>query len=198
MKRIIFITVILLCTSGLYAQKDSNFYRHETRISVGDAFLPMMFWTYEPWGDRKNNANLYANVAFSYSYRPVKWFWVGGNFINYFGEKIYYDWREYDVKGEFKDFSISKIKYCAVIAPEIRFSYLNRKSVILYSALSGGICIENGFSTNHFKYPEINYYFHLTCFGFSCNFGKNSKIFLGAEFGLGLKSFGNIHGGYRF
>ena len=198
MKRIVFIIVILICTSALHAQKDSNFYRHEARVSVGDAFLPMIFWMYEPLGDKRNMAGLYVNVAFSYFYRPVRWFWVGGNFINYFGNRIYYNWREYDINGNFKDFSISKIKYCAVLAPEIRFSYLNRKKVILYSALSGGICFENGFSTNKYNYPEINAYFHLTCFGFSCNFGKNSNIFLGAEFGLGLKSFGNIHGGYRF
>jgi hypothetical protein len=64
--------------------------------------------------------------------------------------------------------------------------------------LSGGICFENGFNTRHYKYPEINYYFHITLFGFSVNFGKNNTIFLGGEFGVGMKSFGNIHGGYRF
>jgi hypothetical protein len=199
MKRIIFIAVVLLFASSGYAQKDSSFYKHEVKMSVGDAFIAMVFWTYEPWQrDRRNNAELYANVSFSYFYRPVKWFWVGGNFINYIGNRIHYDWREYYPNGKYRDFSVSKIKYCCVAAPEIRFSYLNHKSAILYSALSGGIGWENGFDRRHYKYPEINYYFHITLFGFSCNFGKNKNIFLGGELGLGFKGFGNIHGGYRF
>ena len=72
MKKIIIITVVLLSASGLYAQKDSTFYKHEVKMSIGDAFLPMIFWTYDAWGDRRNNADLYTNVSFSYSYRPVK------------------------------------------------------------------------------------------------------------------------------
>ena len=198
MKRIIFITTILLSTLVLSAQKDSTFYKHEVKVSVGDAIVAEIFWTYDAWGDQRNNAHLYTNISFSYLYRPVKWFWIGGNFINYLGNRIYYNWREYDVDGNFKDFSKSKIKYCAVIAPEIRFSYLNRKAIILYSALSAGICFENGFSSKRYKYPEINYYFHLTYFGFSGNFGKNNNIFLGGELGVGMKGFGSIHGGYRF
>jgi len=167
-------------------------------VSAGDAFLANFFWTYDTWGDPRNNANLYANVALSYFYRPLKWFWVGGNFVNYLGSKISYNWREYDTDVNYKDLSKSKMKYCAVIAPEIRFSYLNTKEVILYSALSGGVCVEDGFTKNHYKYPEINFYFHITMFGVSGNLGKNKNIFLGGEFGIGMKGFGNIHCGYRF
>jgi len=198
MKRIILFAAILLFTSALFAQKDSTFYKHEVKISVGDAFWGNVFWTYNAWGDSRNNEKLYANISLSYFYRPLKWFWVGGNFVNYFGSKISYSWREYDVIGNYKDFSKSKIKYCAVIAPEIRFSFLNRKEIILYGALSGGVCFENGFNTYRYKYPEINYYFHITLFGLSANFGKKNNIFLGGEFGLGYKGFGNIHAGYRF
>jgi hypothetical protein len=64
--------------------------------------------------------------------------------------------------------------------------------------LSGEICIENGFSTNRYKYPEINYYFHVTLFGISGNFGKDKNIFIGGESGIGFKGFCNIHAGYRF
>ena len=198
MKRIIYIVTILFFTSGLSAQKDSTFYKHEVKISLGDATWAQIFWTSNAWGDKRNNADLYANISFSYFYRPVKWFWAGGNFVNYFGSIIHYDWREYDVNGHYRDFTKSKLKYCAVIAPEIRFSYLNRKTVILYSALSGGIGLENGFDSKRYKYPEVNYYFQITYFGFSCNFGKNSNIFLGGEAGVGFKGFFNFHGGYRF
>ena len=201
MKRIIFIAITLFFALALYAQKDTTFYRHEVKMSLGDALLAQTLWTYNAWGDlneRKNNANLYANLSFSYFYRPVKWLWIGGNFVNYIGSRIYYDWREYYPNGKFQDFSKSKIKYCAAIAPEIRFSFLNKKSVILYGALSGGIGFENGFSTNRYKYPEINYYFHITYFGFSCNLGENKNIFLGGEVGGGFKGLFIFHGGYRF
>ena len=201
MKKIILIATILFFTVLSYAQKDTSFYRHELKASIGDAFWAQLFWTYDSWGNenvRKNSANLYANISFSYFYRPVKWFWVGGNFINYIGNKIDYEWREYYPDGNFHDFSKSKLKYCAVIAPEIRFSYLNKKGVILYSAFSGGVCIENGYNRVNNTYPEINYYFHITLFGFSINFGEKNNIFLGGESGLGFKGFNNFHGVYRF
>jgi len=126
MKRIIFIAVILLFASKGFAQKDSTFYRNEVKLSVSDAILATIFWTSD-WIDKRNNAALYANVSVSYFYRPVKWLWVGGNFVNYFGERISYDLREYYPDGKYSDISTSKIKYCGVVAPEIRFSYLNRK-----------------------------------------------------------------------
>lgn len=197
MKQTIFIAIILLCTSSLYAQKDNEFYKNEIKASVGDALLAVPFWTHD-WSNSKNSANLYANLSFSYLYRPVKWFWVGGNFVNYFGDIIHYDWREYNIDGSFRDFSKSKMKYCAVIAPETRFSYLNRDRTVLYSAFSAGVGLKNGYDSKWQKYPQTIWYFHITCFGFSINFGTDDNIFLGGELGLGFKGFFNIHGGYRF
>jgi len=194
MKRIIFIIAILFFTSVLYAQKDTTFYRHEVKASCSDAFMASLFW------DWVNDADgfFYVNVAVSYLYRPVKWFWVGGNLINYIGNRIDYHWRVYDPNGNYRDYSKSKLKYCGVIAPEIRFSYYNRKNAILYSSLSGGIGLVNGYESKYHKYPKIVPYFHITYFGFSCNFGENKNIFLGGELGSGFKGFINFHGGYRF
>ena len=189
MKRIIFTTMVLCFTSGLFAQKDTTFYKHEVRASAGDA-LTSWLWIK---GDF-----CYVNLSVSYLYRPVKWLWVGGSFVNYIGERSEYNWREYDEYGHFQDFSKSKLKYCAAIAHEIRFSYLNRESFILYSALSGGIIIEDGYDSMYQKYPKVLPYFHITYFGFSCNFGKDNKIFFGSEIGAGCKNFVQIHGGYRF
>ena len=190
MKKIIFTIIFALFVGNLFAQKDTTFHRHEVKVSVGDAypFPSVIFW----------DDLLYVNVSVSYFYRPLKWLWVGGNFINYFGEKIYYDLKKYDFDGSVKEFSKSKTKYCAVIAPEIRFLYRSRENYILYSALSGGVGLANGYSTRYYKYPEIIYYFHLTYLGFSYNLGKNKNAFLGGELGLGLKGLLNIHGGYRF
>jgi len=189
MKRIVFTAITMLSTSVLYAQKDTSFYRHEVRASFGEA-ISCMIWL--------QNEAYYANFSVAYFYRSVKWFWVGGNFVNYFGEKLYYNWREYYSDGSFKDFSESKIKYAAAIAPEIRFSFLNKRAIILYGALSAGIGWENGYDNKQQKYPRVFPYFHLTYFGLSANFGKKNNIFLGGEVGIGFKGIFSMHGGYRF
>jgi len=189
MKRIIFTAVILLSTLVLCAQEDIDFYKHEIKASLGPSLIA------EAW---MQDGIRYRNISIAYFYRPVKYFWVGANFTNILGDKIYYHWREYAVDGSFSDFSKSKMKYCAVIAPEIRFSYFNREAVILYGAFSGGIAMENGYDDRWTKYPEILPYIQLTYFGFSCNFGQKKNIFLGGELGLGLKGLISVHGGYRF
>lgn len=197
MKRFLFVLLILFSITILHAQKDTTFYRHEVKASISDALLSD-FWIANPNNYYKKNVNLYFNVALSYFYRPAKWFWVGGNFVNYFGDKMEYKRKEYDINGQEKIFSESKRKYCAVLAPEIRFSYLNRKHTILYSALSAGICIENGYEDRYSTYPELHTFFQITLFGVSGSFGKKANGFLGAEFGIGHKGFIVLQGGYRF
>ena len=192
MRRIFVTAVVLLSVSVLYAQRDSVVYKHEIRASLGESVLFPFLWL-----DDENEMR-YSNFSFSWFYRPVKYFWTGVNFVNYLGEKIYYHWREYDVDGGFEDFSKSKMKYCAIIAPEIRISFVNKEAIILYGALSGGIGIENGYDNREKNFPVIFSCFHLTFFGLTCNFGKNNNIFLGGEFGIGFKGLGSIHGGYRF
>jgi len=190
MKRFFIVTVFLLFVFSLNAQKDTTFYKHEVKVSCSDAMFASIFMT--------STGYYYFNFSAAYLYRPVKWFWVGGNLVNYFGNMLYYHWREYYPTGNYKDFTKSKLKYCLAIAPEIRFSYLNKKRVILYSALSGGIGFENGYNDRWEKYPKPVPYFHITYFGFSINFGENYNYFLGGEGGTGCKGFVNFHGGYRF
>ena len=194
MKQIIFIAVILFSTSVLYAQKDTGFYKHEVRLSVGDAMISWG-WLRAPDGAKA----CYANLTASYFYRPVKWFWVGGNFINYFGEILHYDQVVYDFDGNITKNSKSKPKYCAVIAPALRFSYLNTKTITIYSTLSGGIGVEDGYDYRNQKFPVILFpYVHVTYFGISGNLGKNKNIFVGGESGIGYGSFVSVYGGYRF
>ncbi len=193
MKKYLLASIILLSSSVLYAQ---NYKLHEVKLSVGDAIL------YD--AILNGTDRFYCNVSVAYLYYPVKWLGVGVNFINYFGNSTHYRWREYDINGNFDDFSKSKMKYCAVIAPEIRFSYLNNERAVLYSAISGGIGWENGYDnydgehSTEEKYPKTIPHFQITCFGFGVNLGENDNIFLGGEFGLGFKGFFNFHGGYRF
>ena len=188
MKRIIFLSVFLFFVSISYAQEDAVFYKHEIRASFGPSLISNA-WI--------RDGTIHSNVSVAYFYRPVKWFWIGGNIVNIFGTKIYYRWREYSVDGNFKDFSKSKTKYCAVIAPEIRFSYNNDKDVFFYSALSGGFAWEDGYSNMWQKYPKKWGYYQITFWGFSSNFGKNKNIFTGCELGVGCKGLFSMNGGYR-
>jgi len=193
MKHIIFIAAILLFTQGLYAQKNTDFYKHEVGISLGDACIPSI-------GILLEGGNMYfANLTVSYFYRPAKWFWVGGNFVNLLGERLDYDWRVYDFDGNVTEFSKSKMKYCAILAPALRVSYLNTKTIIIYSALSGGVGLEYGYDYRNLKFPvTICPYFHFTSFGISGNLGKDNKIFAGGELGIGYGSLISVHCGYRF
>ena len=196
MKRIIFTAFIVLSALVLNAQKDNDFYKHEVKLSVGDASLYNI--------NLDTGEKFYNNISIAYLFRPEKWAWVGVNFVNYFGNKIYYNWREYDTNGNFSDFSKSKMKYGFVIAPEIRLSYLNKERAILYSSFSAGVGWENGYDyydrgwNREVKYPKKVPYLQITYLGFSINFGRNDNIFLGGELGLGFKGFFNFHGGYRF
>jgi len=190
-RRLFVLAVILLSAPVLYAQKDTDFHRHEIRVAFGDASVTSEF--------RLEKRYKYNNLSFSYFYRSEKYIWVGLNFMNYVGNKASYYWREYDVNGNFKDFSESKRKYCAIFAPEFRFSFVNNNPLILYTALSGGIGFENGFDTQRQKYPKTLFpCLHLTLFGLSANIGKNNNVFLGCELGVGFKGLGSIHGGFRF
>jgi hypothetical protein len=150
MKRIIGITIFTLFTLMLSARNDTSFYKHEVRVSFGESFLSALYLRQDI---------CYVNLNISYFYRPVKWLWTGVNLVHFFGDKLYYNWRVYDENGTFKDFSKSKIKYCFVIAPEIRFSFLNKKNIILYGALSGGVGLENGYTNRRQSYPRIFPYF---------------------------------------
>ena len=189
MKRIVFIVIILLSAFSLQAQKDTAFYKHELRASLGPSLVSNL-WV--------SDETMNSNFSVAYFYRPNKGFWTGINFISIFGDKIYYHWREYNNKGSFKDFSKSKIKYCAVIAPEIKFSYFYQKAILLYGALSGGVAFECGYDNKKQEFPKKIPYFHLTYFGLSCKFGKNNNIFLGGELGIGCKGLISMQGGYRF
>ena len=191
MIRFFVLAVILLSAPVLYAQEGSDFHRHEIRIAFGDASVTSAVWLEKDVS--------FTNISFSYFYRSEKYFWIGVNFMNYVGEKTYYNWREYDVNGSFKDFTESKRKYCAIFAPEFRFSFVNKNPVILYTAFSGGVGFENGYDTQRQKYPKTLFpCLHLTLFGLSANLGKNNNIFLGGELGVGFKGLGSIHGGFRF
>ena len=190
MKKIALVCIVLLPFLAVHAQEE-NFHKQELKVSCGTPS-----WIYNLMLER--NEKFYFTASVAYLYRPIKWLWFGANAVNYFGNKIYYNVREYNTSGEFHDFTKSKKKYAFALAPEVRFSYINKKECILYSSLSNGWCWENGYDLAWRKYPYKRGYMHITWLGFSVNFGENHTSFLGCELGSGFKGLFNFHGGYRF
>ena len=187
---------MLLSVAVLYAQEEVAsdneniiFYKNEIKASLAPSLVSRL-WLQDDGCD--------VNLSLAYLYRPVKWFWTGVNFVLFLGDRIHYDWREYATDGSFNDFSKSKIKYCAVVAPEIRFSFLNKERVIFYSALSIGVAFEDGYDSKGKTYPKRLPYYQITCFGVSGSWTKNKDIFFGGELGFGRKSLISLHCGYRF
>jgi len=197
MKKIIFAVAILLFTSALFAQGNDSiskfvFPRHEIKVSFGDAINTNQMW--------KSNCNLVTNcmgnLSISYSYRCLKWLWFGINAIHHIGKR--YDIREYDAENNFSDYEYAIKCYGFGLIPEIRFSYLNRKRVTLYSGIAVGYSLMiNNIDDTPYKMKGLLSY-HTTIFAFSCYFGKNQKIFMGGELGEGHRGIFIIHGGYRF
>ena len=191
MKRIICIAIILLSISVSHAQTDTTFYKHEVNLAYGIETLPDLIL---------ENPFLGGFTA-NYMYRVVKWFWVGVNINWQFpSEMKYYNWREYYTDGTFRDFKISKRNNFFAIAPELRFSYVNKKWVTLYSALSFGYGIHTGLNKKNPSSNFINdyWYWNITFFGGNFHIGKKQNIFVGGEAGVGFKGVFALHCGYRF
>ncbi len=180
--------------------------RHEFSIGWGDE-LWTQWWIYPSWlfkaddwcpspMERYNpktwfDDDTYSGIvwtlgtqSFSYAFRVKKWFWVGVD-VAYTGwyNKIYDAFTD-EVVGHENVHLFS-------IMPKIRFSYLNRKHVMLYSGFSLGFGIE----TNHY---DESVYGHLA--GQLTTFGvkAGSNWFGFAEIGFGYKGFGTIGVGYHF
>lgn len=126
------------------------------------------------------------NWSFSYLYRVCKFLWVGAD-VTYIGfYDVYYD------KFTHQKAYINSDQLFTFM-PKIRFSYLNRKYVTLYSGISCGI----GWVI-HSEKKEVNvvtnWAFQATAFGVKAG----TSWFGFAEVGLGYKGFGVIGLGYHF
>ena len=199
MKRLIFTVLFLFSALLLCAQENQenrDFHRHEISVSFGDA-LGSNLWFY--------NFEARSVLSATYLFRPLNWLWIGGRVSNFTTSREYiyrsWSWREYDTHGNYRDFfELESARTSGfTIAPELRLSYLNRPSGIIYSALSVGFGWENlyvigGESRTIFN----NQLVHLTLLGFSMNFGRNRNIFLGGEMGIGYRSLYSAHVGFRF
>lgn len=231
MKKIcLVISILLMSVSALLAQNDqvvigigySNpLKKNEFQLNIGDPTINMLITSesgyYDHIYDDQYNwmtPDTYTSAQYlvipltlSYHRRINKWFWVGG-LTSFYGR---IGGSQYDIR---TDQCISnRSRYTLSFAPSIRFSYLNKPRVMLYSSLSVGVLWEFSGKSEYARtldYAGQSYYgysgysgqnsfstwpfFQLTYFGVSWG----NKWFGNAELGIGMKGFFSCGMGYRF
>ncbi len=184
---------------------DKSFYRHEFRLGVSD---PLGF-TYlrelfafptilgEPIEGISPTKQIFTPVfSLDYHYRASKWFWLGLTAgYNLYKEKGY---------GEPENLTWQYKEHHFLIMPSLRFSYLNRPHLTLYSGLAVGLYIKHGreYRDNDcliqpitIDHNRVFSAFQLTAFGLKAG----AKHWFGSfELGAGIKGFANLGVGYEF
>lgn len=184
---------------------DKSFYRHEFRLGVSDplgfTYLRELFASPtilgEPIDGFSPTKQIFTPVfSMDYHYRASKWFWLGLTAgYNLYKEKGY---------GEPENLTWQYKEHHFLIMPSLRFSYLNRPHLTLYSGLSVGLYIKHGreyrdddclirpITTDHNRVFSA---FQLTAFGLKAG----AKHWFGSfELGAGIKGFVNFGVGYEF
>lgn len=169
--------------------------RHEIRFEVGDPLGIMVLQKksdHSPYLSGLDHALETVGYAWratpvfslNYHYRLTKWLWVGA-MVNY---TYYKDHTDYTYP-----FWSSRILNCITLMPELRFSYLNRPHVTLYSAAALGLTLflNNQIDPSPSTYPT----FQLTAFGVRVG---GEHLFGTFELGAGIKGVASAGIGYAF
>jgi len=208
MKKIVLSLSLLLFVAASFAQEQDRWNglpRHELSLGVGDCLMPN--WLYSGYQTHHLCCCVYDPVDFDeilctptyhndyystpvvsvgYLYRVTKFLWLGAN-VNWVG--VY--GKIFDASTELPICSYSENQFA--LLPTIRFSYLNKKYVTLYSGLSTGLFLSSVKNdTGHSM--KVGFAGQLTLFGVSA--GNN--WFGYAELGVGYKGFVNAGFGYKF
>ena len=210
---------------------DKSFYRHEFRLGVSDPFGILLLKNEQVdflCIRNQTNTGIYMPiinedrhftplVSFDYHYRAAKWFWLGitTGYGYYKGTVDYLPNGDplVEIPNAVVD-SWQEKEHQFIIMPEVRFSYLNRPHLTLYSGLAMGLLINRG---NYYRgtvdeniwfdivpeaafSPQKNHTtvfsaFQLTAFGLKAG----AKHWFGSfEAGFGIKGFANLGVGYEF
>ena len=206
------------CAEKCEKWKEEGLYRHEFKFDVCDPTGVMLFDRYfvfvYPNGMEPNrswrNEDFFSTPVFSIGshYRVAKWFWLGLSL-----SAAYYRDPEKIQNGSDFIASCNREFYSVAFMPEVRFSYLNRPHVTLYSALSVGFAqffgTEDCYNVTYpeHRHPwlsgEINGDYsptrfstlHVTLFGVKAGW---KQMFGSIELGAGYKGLGSIGIGYEF
>ena len=228
MKKNLFLCFFVLFFANYIFAQDADlqkntyqFPKNEFHLSFGDPAVSLAMMDNWLWGGYYDSPPYYGNnydwfspivgnkaqkfvgsFSLSYYHRLKKWFWLGGtaSITTTFGGQSF----DVQTKEPLGSFNSTYFGF----APAIRFSYLNRKNVTLYSGLSLGLaCIFEADSKIYSYYGDSNYkdygkrihtrlhlYQQFTFFGVS--FGN--KIFGNVELGVGNKGIFSVGLGYKF
>ena len=170
--------------------------RHEARLEVGDPFGAILWMRLNKRQYYTQDAIAHAytaspTISLNYHYRLTKWFWAG-LMVNYAYAKQLSDYTYWD--------QIVENRHFITIMPELRFSYLNRPHVTLYSALAAGITTAPGYNM-HPRVEETDNNtktfssFQITALGIRAG---RDHLFGTFEAGIGIKGFASLGIGYAF
>lgn len=199
---------------------DKSLCRHEFRLGVSDHFGFLGRWAHQyttlDYGGEQvrttsTDYHFTPVVSLDYHYRAAKWFWLGlSTSYSFMKEKLYVgnvvspDAFHWDCK-----------EHHFLIMPSLRFSYLNRPHVTLYSGVAVGVLINRGnrYYGDLSTLPEFapaawgfvpaelpdhtsaGSAFQLTAFGVKAG----AKHWFGSfEAGVGIKGIVNLGVGYEF
>ena len=172
--------------------------QHDIRLGIGSVSLFSMLmldadffgvvdvdYSDPPFRYQMKESNYYKGAEYftgvlslSYTYQLRRWCQLGGT-VNFAAvTRPYY----YNITNKK---AYDRNSYFASIMPTVRFTYLNREKVQLYSAVSLGVAVG--------IYEAVPCY-DFTLFG--CSFGKS--LFGFAEIGNGFGGWGRVGIGYRF
>ena len=190
-----------------WSSYDGMKHRHEVRFEVGDPlgvfFLMNLYgeknyghtteYTFEPNRGLFSSFRATPVFSFNYHYRLTKWLWAGA-MVNY---AYYKDHTDYGY-----NLYNSRNQHCITLMPELRFSYLNRPNVTLYSAVAAGATLFVGHENSSWEeydgqWWKLSVYptFQLTAFGVRAG---GEHLFGTFELGAGIKGFASVGIGYAF
>ncbi|MBQ9138543.1 MAG: hypothetical protein IJX65_07910 [Alistipes sp.] len=166
--------------------------RHNFRFSIGsyssvlDYYLSTDYYgnmssfsdQVDSAGNYTTDRRFYGLYSLNYTYQPYRWFEVGGTLS--FGATTQ-SRRQLETDAKIEDYNY----YAVVVMPTVRFTYMNRGIVQLYSGISLGVAFGS-------KAPE----FTGDCTLIGCSVGK--KLFGFAELGAGVGGWSRVGIGYRF
>ncbi len=207
MKNLIICILLACCLLPIQAQEDTSSWkyvlpRHEVQIGIGDPVFSAISVdriefqetrrTINP-DDWFNQSETYrgtviatGSLSFEYMYRAKKWFWIGA-LVSYAG---FYN----NVYSKSDDAQVDFCRSHVVsVMPVIRFSWLNKKFVTLYSGLGLGIAANIEQTEKDLAFSPV---LAAQFTGVGVQAGK--KWFGFFELGIGTKGIMSIGFGYHF
>jgi hypothetical protein len=182
-KTILSLLVFIAISAGINAQNsEATLPSREFQAGIGDAM--------SIYGNFLGN-ELYMSsptLSLSYHQRINSWLWYGATLA--YNANHYNDYN-LKIKQNIRTLSF---------APSLRFSYVNKPNLLMYSGLQAGFSWQKFYNTdidgkldNQYS-NQIWFLGQATAFGIT--FGKD--FFIGGEVGFGHKGILNFVAGYRF